>query len=111
MSALDPEIRDALILIGITRPLLAILLLAGLCLTLLFLLRFTFRYRQLRGEHVLFCPELDIPVVIRVNSPGAAVSGRLSGPDFYVTKCSCWPERYHCGQGCLAEIRRRVLPA
>lgn len=60
---------------------------------------------RFRGPRVVVCPADGKTVGIEIDAKHAAsakVRGR--GEDYAVTKCSSWPERAGCEQGCTREL-------
>ncbi len=62
-------------------------------------------WRRFRGARLVSCPENARPAAVTVNAGHAAVSAAVdSKPDLTLSSCPRWPERYPCGQECLAQI-------
>src|SRR5215510_8999676 len=108
MSALDPEVRNALILFGTIYLLLAIVTVVGVCLALLLLARRVRFYLRMSGKHAVRCPETGTPAIVCVNALGAAVPVPWAHPNLRVTQCSRWPAHAACGQYCVAEIQTKA---
>ena len=61
-------------------------------------------YLRYRGDRVVTCPQSKEPATVHVKLSSAAISSMFGKPAVRLDECSRWPERQHCGQGCLAEI-------
>ena len=61
-------------------------------------------YRRFRGTKVVTCPETDALCEIRLDVHRAAASMAFGPPDLKVTRCSRWPERHYCDQGCAKQV-------
>lgn len=58
-----------------------------------------------RGPRVVACPADGKIVGIEIDAKRAASSDvRGRGEDYQVTKCSSWPEREGCAQGCTKQL-------
>ena len=107
MSALDPEVRNALIVVGTIYFLLAIVTVVGVCLALLLLARRVRFYLRMSGKHAVRCPETGTPAIVCVNALRTAIAVRAR-PNLRVTQCSRWPAHAACGQYCVAEIQTKA---
>jgi len=79
----------------------AIVLLAGLAITLGRAIRLWWTYR---GARVITCPENLRPAGVLVDAAHAAASPFAQSPQLRLSSCSRWPERAGCGQECLQQI-------
>jgi hypothetical protein len=61
-------------------------------------------YAWLRAPRRLRCPELDRDAAVAVDAAHAARTSLFGLAQVRVTRCSRWPERRGCGQGCLAAL-------
>jgi hypothetical protein len=61
-------------------------------------------YLKYRGTHLITCPETCEPAAVRVNKGHAAATTFVGGPELRLESCTRWPEKQHCGQGCLAQV-------
>jgi hypothetical protein len=62
-------------------------------------------YRRYRGTKTVICPENNQATEIQLDTAQAAASAAVGRPDLRVTGCSRWPERHHCGQECVEQLR------
>ncbi|MBI2371269.1 MAG: hypothetical protein HYV08_13740 [Deltaproteobacteria bacterium] len=76
----------------------AILALAFLYVLLPLVLTTVARYR---GSRALQCPETGGLAAVSVDAVQAGVTSAFGKPRLRVSRCSLWPNRWDCGQGCL----------
>ena len=62
-------------------------------------------YLRERGERIVRCPATGEAITVHLAAGRAAVGLHRRGV-LEVTRCTLWPERRSCAQGCLAEIER-----
>jgi hypothetical protein len=62
-------------------------------------------YLRERGPRVVHCPATNEAVLVHL-AAGRAAAGLHRRGVLEVSRCTSWPERRHCAQGCLAEIER-----
>ncbi len=65
-------------------------------------------WRRFRGRRAVRCPETGAPAEVDLDARGAAVAAMFRDPTPRVERCSEWPEREGCQQGCVspAEVER-----
>ena len=61
-------------------------------------------YRELRGDHLITCPENHKSAAVRIAAGKAAVEATIGKDYLRLSNCSRWPEKKGCGQECLAQI-------
>jgi hypothetical protein len=61
-------------------------------------------YLTYRKEMIVTCPENGETAAVRVDAANAVKEVLYGRENFHLNKCSRWPERADCGQGCLAQI-------
>jgi hypothetical protein len=79
-----------------------IILVAGAFIGIIMALRTYLKYSR---KSLVTCPETRMPAAVHVNA-GKAALDVLEGKHARIRldRCSCWPEREHCGQECLSQI-------
>ncbi len=60
-------------------------------------------YVRYRGTRLITCPETKAPAAVEVDAFHFAFSDEIA-KKLHLKKCSSWPERENCGQGCLQQI-------
>lgn len=79
----------------------AIVVLAFLCIVVTYAVR---AYIRFRGKRLVTCPETKKVVAVDVNAKHAALTIGRGIPDLRLTSCTRWPERQDCGQECVEQI-------
>lgn len=68
---------------------------------------------RFRGAWRVPCPDADVEARVRIDVATAVRTELLGHTQVVVERCSLWPERHGCGQGCVAQpvaLWRRSLP-
>ena len=80
-----------------------IVLIAVLAVALLYVLMplMADTYRRLRKSRALRCPETGGQVRVDIDASRAAVTSAFGRPLLRVRRCSLWPAKEQCNQGCL----------
>jgi hypothetical protein len=82
-------------------PGIALASIAALALVVLVLFVWsTFDY--FRAPRRLRCPETATDAEVTVDARQAALTSVFTRPRLRVVRCSLWPERYACAEGCLS---------
>ena len=85
----------------------ALLVLAAALVVVIFeLIRSLGIYGNLRGNHILTCPENQQPAGVRVAAGKAAIASLAGKPHLQLSECTRWPEMAGCGQECLPQIEQ-----
>ncbi len=61
-------------------------------------------YRRFRGTKTVTCPDTGTAADVQLDTHHAALSMAFGPPDLKVTRCSRWPERHYCDQGCVKQV-------
>ncbi len=61
-------------------------------------------YRRWSGTRLVTCPVTQSPAAVDVDAVHAALTAAVGQRALRLQRCSYWPERRECGQGCLAQI-------
>jgi len=104
IAGLTSALRDALTLIGITFLIFAIVAIASVCTTSLFLGRMARQLYRFHGTRLVRCPETNEFATVTVDAWHAATTSLFDDPHVRLSGCSRWPERMNCGQNCLCQI-------
>jgi hypothetical protein len=64
-------------------------------------------YFRLRGRRTVACPETGLAEEIELDAWHAAVTAVPGPPRLRVERCTRWPARERCKQGCLASPAMR----
>ena len=59
-------------------------------------------WRRFRGTRAVRCPETGGQAEVDLDAGGAAVAAMFRHPTPRVARCSEWPEREGCRQGCVS---------
>jgi hypothetical protein len=62
-------------------------------------------YRRYRGRRVVVCPERLAFTEVEVDAGAAALTAPYGPPRLHLKSCTHWPERWPCGEECLAQVR------
>ena len=63
--------------------------------------------RRTTPERRVLCPRDGSPSLVKLDSWYAVRMHALGNPELLVGRCSRWPARAGCGQGCRAEMATR----
>lgn len=58
-----------------------------------------------RGRRIITCPETNQPAAVHINMAKVAREAVLGKANLRLDQCTRWPERAHCGQDCLSQIK------
>jgi hypothetical protein len=62
-------------------------------------------YRLYREAQVVTCPENGALVAVKLHVVRAAAAHLTGNADLRLKSCSRWPEKRHCGQECVSQIK------
>jgi hypothetical protein len=62
-------------------------------------------YRRYRGRRVVVCPEKLAFTEVEVDAGAAAFAAPYGPPRLRLKSCTHWPERWPCGEECLAQVK------
>jgi len=84
-----------------------LLIVLALCTLVVALGPFALQAWRARTPRRVVCPETGKPAAIAMDPFDAAFHHRLGTPELRLKRCSRWPARADCGQGCLVGLRNR----
>jgi hypothetical protein len=58
-------------------------------------------YVRFRGRRRVRCPETGTGADVQLDARHAALTAAFGDPDVRVARCSLWPRRGRCGEGCV----------
>ena len=67
-------------------------------------------YRRFRGARAVRCPATAARADVELDAGRAALTALFRHPAPRVARCTEWPRRQGCAQGCLAEAAPAVAP-
>lgn len=62
-------------------------------------------HRLYRQVQLVTCPQGGAPAAVKLHAVRAAATQLTGKADLRLSSCSRWPERRHCGQECLSQIK------
>src|SRR5512141_111675 len=60
-------------------------------------------FKRHSGSRAVVCPENHQPVAVSLDALHAATTELEGHPDYRLSDCTRWPERWRCNRACLSE--------
>lgn len=68
-------------------------------------------FLRYRGKRPVRCPQTGARAEVELDARAAALAAMFTHPDPRVGRCSEWPQRKGCQQGCVSELGQPAHPA